>query len=269
MRGYQLDYRKNRQHPSPVPSPESGEGRRSTDFIYGRRPVWEVMRAGKRSLHKLWVVPGTAGGVIEEVLQWAKQKGVPIDWIRREHLDRMVHGNHQGIAAQVSSTQYLEIEDFLRDLPTGPCVVVGLDEIEDPQNVGAILRNAGFFGAAAVIVPRWRSAPVGDTAMRASAGAAEHVSVIRVRNLVHAIDQLKEASIEVWGADMDGSPIATAKASLTRDRRIALIMGAEGKGLRRLVKEHCDKLVQIPGKGAVQSLNVGSASAILLYELCH
>jgi 23S rRNA (guanosine2251-2'-O)-methyltransferase len=232
--------------------------------VYGRRPVWEAFRAGKRSLHKLWMVPGTAGGVVEEILQLARQRGVPIEWARREQLDRMIRGNHQGVVAQVSATQFLELEDYLRDLPADAgAVVLGLDEIEDPQNIGAILRNAGFFGVSAVIVPRWRSAPVGDTALRASAGAAEHVPAIRVRNLVQAIDQLKEAGFEVWGAEMGGETLGQSSPG----KRIALILGSEGKGLRRLVREHCDKRVGIPGGGPIDSLNVASTSAIFLYEL--
>jgi 23S rRNA (guanosine2251-2'-O)-methyltransferase len=239
---------------------------RSNEFLYGRRPVWEAFRAGKRSVHKLWMVPGASGGVMQEIIDLAKSRGVPIEWIKRDHLDRMVRGkgNHQGVAAQVSATTYLELEDFLAGLPAGSEeVVVALDEIEDPQNVGTILRNAGFFGVSAVIVPRWRSAPVGDTAVRASSGAAEHISAIRVRNLVDAIERLKDAGFEVYGADMAGEPIR----SLVRGKRQALVLGSEGKGLRRLVKEHCDKLVGIPARTPVGSLNVASASAIFLYEL--
>jgi 23S rRNA (guanosine2251-2'-O)-methyltransferase len=246
--------------------PRRDHSPRSDDFLYGRRPVWEAFRAGKRSMHKVWMVPGTSGGVIEEILELARARGVPIEWIKRDHLDRMVRGkgNHQGVAAQVSATAYLELEDFLAGLPAGSEeVVVALDEIEDPQNVGTILRNASFFGVSAVIVPRWRSAPVGNTAVRASSGAAEHISAIRVRNLVDAIEKLKEAGFEVYGADMAGEPLGTHVPG----KRQALILGSEGKGLRRLVKEHCDKLIGIPARNQVGSLNVASASAIFLYKL--
>jgi 23S rRNA (guanosine2251-2'-O)-methyltransferase len=142
-------------------------------------------------------------------------------------------------------------------------MVLLLDEIEDPQNIGAILRSAGFFGVTAVVVPRWRSAPVGNTALRASSGAAEHIPAIRVRNLVDAIDKLKDAGFEVIGADMTGEPVWRH----VRAPRQALVLGSEGRGLRRLVKEHCDKLIGIPAQSPIGSLNVGSATAILLYEL--
>jgi 23S rRNA (guanosine2251-2'-O)-methyltransferase len=242
------------------------QGSRSHEFVYGRRPVWEVLRAGKRRLHRLWLVPGTTGDIVDEILELARQKSVPVESVPRDHLDRMVRGgNHQGVAAQAGATTYLELDDFLQNLPVDQALIVlGLDEIEDPQNLGAILRNAGFFGVAAVIVPRWRSAPVSDTVLRASSGAAEHLSIIRVRNLVDAIEQLKESGFEVWGADMAGETLGQPEPG----KRQALILGSEGKGLRRLVKEHCDRLVGIPAGAKVGSLNVASTSAIFLYELC-
>jgi 23S rRNA (guanosine2251-2'-O)-methyltransferase len=241
------------------------QGSRSHEFIYGRRPVWEVLRAGKRPVHRIWIVPGTTGDVMTEIQNMARQKQVTIESIPRDHMDRMVRGgNHQGVAAQAGATSYLELEDFLKDLPTEkPLVVVGLDEIEDPQNLGAILRNAGFFGVAAVIVPRWRSAPVSDTVLRASSGAAEHLSIVRVRNLVDAIEQLKDNGFEVWGADMGGETLGQSVPG----KRQVIILGSEGKGLRRLVREHCDKIVGIPVGAKVGSLNVASTSAIFLYEL--
>jgi 23S rRNA (guanosine2251-2'-O)-methyltransferase len=236
------------------------------ELIYGRRPVWEVLRAGKRSLHKLWMIRGTAGGVIEEILQLARERGIPIDWVERTQIDRMVKGNHQGIAAQVSAAAYLELDPFIQQLPADKSVLLlALDEIEDPQNIGAILRNAGFFGVQAVLLPKWRSAPVSEAALRASAGAAEHVPVIRVGNLVQEIDRLKESGFEVWGADMGGENLGQSLPG----KRMLLVLGSEGKGIRRLVKEHCDKLVGIAGAGPVGSLNVASTSAIFLYTLIH
>ncbi len=233
------------------------------EFVYGRQPIWETLQVGKRSLHKLWVAERLSGGVIEKILQAARQRGVAIQFVRREILDNMApDGNHQGIIAQVSATVFRELEEFLRDLPEGvPALVVALDEIQDPQNVGAILRSSGFFGVKAAILPRWRSAPVGETAFRVSSGGAEHVEMIRVRNLVEAMEQLKEARFEVYGADMAGEPLGT----IVPGKRVALVVGSEGKGLRRLVSEHCDKLIAIPGCGRVDSLNVASATAIVLY----
>src|ERR1700687_3663154 len=201
---------------------------RSTDFIYGRRPVLEVLRAGGRPLHKLWIAEGTHG--TEEILRLARERGVPVERARRDQLDKRVSGHHQGVVAQASAASYLDLERILSQLnPSAPATLVALDEIQDPHNVGAILRSAGFFGASAAIVPRWRSAPVGETAARVSSGAIEHVPLIRVRNLADAILTLKEAGFEVIGADMEGSPLEEHEPS----SRTALVFGSGGEGGKR------------------------------------
>ena len=266
------------------------------DFVYGRRPVWEVLEAGKRSLHKLWVLQGIRGGIVDKIVQVARERKVPIEFTTRTHIEQVLAGrrfseaadypegegpepadkgklpprgpreeeNHQGVVAQVSATEYLELHDYLRDLTQGQrSILILLDEVQDPHNVGAILRNAGFFGADGIIIPKWRSAPIGDTAMRVSAGAMEHLRLMRETNLVQAIDDLKEAGFEVLGADMEGEPIWDHSIS----RRTALVVGNEETGMRRLVREHCDKIIGIPRPASVGSLNVASATAILLSEI--
>jgi len=233
------------------------------EYIYGRRPIFEVLLAGKRALHKLWILEGSQGGLVEEILRLARERGVPLEWSRRDRLDRLAPGHHQGLVAQVSATQYLELEDFLGRLgPSESALLLALDEIEDPQNVGAMLRSAGFFAASGVIVPRWRSAPVGQTAARASSGAIEHVPLIRVRNLADALLTLQAAGFRAIGADVQGAPLWT----LERSARTVLVVGNEGRGLRRLVRERCDVLAGIPRRGKLDSLNVASATAIFLYE---
>jgi 23S rRNA (guanosine2251-2'-O)-methyltransferase len=252
----------------------------TNDFIYGRQPVLEALKAGQRPLHKIWIQEGTGGEITREIERLAKVKGIPVEWAIREHLDKRVQGHHQGVVAQASAAEFLELDDFLKSLPhpnplpkgeggvspgeAKPIVLIALDEIQDPHNIGAILRSGGFFGVSAAIVPRWRSAPVGETAARVSSGAIEHIPLIRVRNLADAINDLKGAGFEVVGADMEGSPIREHQPH----RRTAIVLGSEGKGLRRLVRERCDKLLQIPGQGPVASLNVSAAAAIFLYEFC-
>jgi len=224
--------------------------------------VLEALR-GERTLHKLWIAEGTHG--TEEILKLAREKGIPIERSRRDQLDRRVQGHHQGVLAQAAATAFLDLEGFLSKLgPTTSAVLVALDEIEDPHNIGAILRSAGFFGVAGAIVPRWRSAPVGETAARVSSGAIEHVPLIRVRNLAESIETLKDANFEVIGADMAGSSLEEYQPS----KRTTLVMGSEGKGLRRLVQERCDKLLKISGAGRVESLNVSAAAAIFLNHFC-
>ena len=141
-------------------SPRSTEhGARSTEFVFGRRPVLEALRAGSRIFHKLWIEEGTQG--TEEILKLARDRGIPIERAHRGDLNKRVGGNHQGFLAQASGTSFHDLEGFLTQLPeSAPAMIVALDEIQDPQNVGAILRSAGFFGVSGAIVPRWRSAPV-------------------------------------------------------------------------------------------------------------
>jgi 23S rRNA (guanosine2251-2'-O)-methyltransferase len=248
------------------------------EYTFGRRPVLEVLRAGKRSIHKLWIAENTHG--TEEILRLARLQGVPAEFVSRHFLDAKVQGHHQGVVAQAIAASYVELDDFLRTLPhpnplpkgegadrpgeAKPVVIIALDEIQDPHNIGAILRSGGFFGVSAAIVPRWRSAPVGETAARVSSGAIEHIPLIRVRNLAESINELKDAGFEVIGADMEGSPIREHQPH----NRTALVFGGEGKGLRRLVRERCDKLLKVPGQGPVGSLNVAAAAAIFLYEFC-
>jgi 23S rRNA (guanosine2251-2'-O)-methyltransferase len=233
------------------------------DFVFGRRPVFEVFQAAKRTIHKLWVVKGTGGGVVEQSIKLARERGIPIEWTQHDWLDRKVSGHHQGIVAQVSAVEYIELDEFLKTLPpTQDALVLALDEIQDPQNLGAMLRSAGFFGVTAAIVPRWRSAPVSDASMRVSSGAAEHVPMIRVRNLSDALLEMKREGFEIVCSDMSGPPAWTHR----KTARTVLVLGNEGEGMRRLVKERCDKLIGIPRRSVVDSLNVAAATAIFLYE---
>jgi 23S rRNA (guanosine2251-2'-O)-methyltransferase len=245
-----------------APSPELPQ--QNSEYVYGRRPVFEVFSAGKRSVHKLWVMEGINGGVIDDVLRLATEQGVAIDRVHRARLDNMVRGNHQGLIAQVSATKFGDLHEFLREEKDAKSLfLVALDELQDPQNIGSILRSAGFFGVDAVLLPRWRSAPVSEAAARASAGALEHLTLLRVKNMAETVLDLQKEGFQVWGADMAGKPLA----ELSPSPRQALILGNEGEGIRRLVKERCDTLVKIPGAGKVDSLNVGSAAAILIYTM--
>ncbi len=234
------------------------------DIIFGRQPVVEALRAGKRVIHNICLQEGTSGDIIQEILQLARSKGIPVEWNKRESLDKRTQGHHQGVVAEVSSISFHGLDDFIDKLGVDPAIVVALDEIQDPHNVGAILRSAGFFGVSAAVVPKWRSAPVGETAARVSSGAIEHVPLIKVTNLVQAIKELQEAGFEVIGADMEGQAITKHQPG----KRTAIVFGSEGTGLRRLVRERCDKLVSIPGGGKVSSLNVAATAAIFLYEFC-
>lgn len=236
----------------------------SNDLVYGRHPVQELLRASKRRLQKLWVGQGQDPAVTQEIVQRARDRGAVIEFVPRGRLDGLVRGaHHQGFVAQAEPISYGSLADFLHEHDADPSLfVLGLDELQDPQNVGAILRSAAFFGAAAVLVPKWRSAPVSEAAYRASAGGAEHLTFLRVTNVAESILQLQEARFVVWGAAMEGVPAWSARKA----ERMALFVGNEAEGLRRLVKERCDQLVSIPRHGKLDSLNVGAAAAALMYE---
>jgi len=251
-------HRRGDQHTPSTP------GSSDSELVYGRRPVFEVIQAGKRSLHRLWIGEGVAGGVVEDIVKAAREQGAAIDRVPNGRLDQMVRGNHQGLVAQVSATQFVEMDEFLRKKQDQKNIfLVALDEIQDPQNVGSILRSAGFFGVDGVIVPRWRNAPIGDAAFRASAGAIEHLTMIRVKNLAETVLELKEKNFHIMGADMNGQSVWDVPVW----NRQVLVMGNEGDGIRHLVRERCDTIVSIAGSGKVNSLNVGSAAAILMAHL--
>jgi 23S rRNA (guanosine2251-2'-O)-methyltransferase len=169
--------------------------------------------------------------------------------------------NHQGVVARVAAVEYGSLEDLLAAGTPSPILL--LDGIEDPYNLGAILRNAAYFGAKAEVVPRWRSAGLSGTVMKASAGALAKVPLVQVANVAQTILELKERNYWIYGADAAGE----ACSSFSFNPPFALVIGAEGAGLHRLVRERCDALVGAPGTGQMESLNAASASAVLLYEI--
>ena len=236
-----------------------------SEFVYGRQSMLEALKAGQRKVRKIWVQDGISGEMVRDILQLAKAKGIPIEWVKQDQLDKRVQGNHQGFVAEGSAVSFHDLDGFLDQLPpNASALLVALDEIQDPHNVGAILRSAGFFGVAGALVLKWRSAPVGETAARVSSGAIEHVPLMRITNLASSIKELQEAGFEVIGADMEGEPLESHQVS----PRTVLVFGSEGSGLRRLVRVRCDKLVAIPGAGKVGSLNVAATAAIFMYEFC-
>lgn len=234
----------------------------SDDFIFGRHPVLEALKGDGGKVNKLWLLKGARGGPVEEILALAKEKRVVFQWVDRDRLTEMVRtANHQGVVARASSVGYGSIDALLAGGAPSPLVL--LDGIEDPQNVGAILRSAAFFGAKAVVVPRWRSAGLSGTVMKASAGALAKVPLVQVTNIAQTVLELKEKGYWIYGADGKGDPCA----SVTLNKPLALVIGGEGEGVHRLVKDRCDVLVRIPGSGAMESLNASCAAAVLLHEL--
>lgn len=234
------------------------------DMVAGRNAVMEALK-GSRSVNKLMIANGSTEGSIKEIIAVAKDKGVNIQYWDRSKLDSIARGiRHQGILAQVAPVQYAELEDILqvaKDRNEPPFIVL-LDELEDPHNLGAILRTADAAGVHGVLIPKHRSCPLSATVAKTSAGAVEHVPVARVGNLVQTIKKLKQEGLWVAAADMDGKDYYDT--DLTGP--LLLIIGSEGQGVGRLVKEQCDFVVRIPMVGKINSLNASVAGSILMYE---
>jgi 23S rRNA (guanosine2251-2'-O)-methyltransferase len=209
---------------------------------------------------------GTRQGSIREIFALAKEQGIVVQEVDRNILDKLSEGaNHQGVLAQMAGVSYLELEELLAQSNDGkwaPFLVL-LDGIQDPHNLGSIMRSGEALGAQGVIIPKRRAAPVTQTVMKSSAGAANYLPVCRVGNLVVAMDALKKAGYWIVGADMEGDPCFLQ--DLTGP--IALVIGGEGSGLSRLVKEKCDFLSAVPMRGAINSLNASVAAALLMYEV--
>jgi len=234
------------------------------NLICGINPVLEALAAGTRHFDRLLVVKGLRSRRLAEAIRKATSLGIPLRFEMRDALDRLAGGvPHQGVIAVVSAKPVLSLEQVL-ETARDPVLLVVLDGVEDPRNLGAVLRTCEAAGADGVVLPERHSAGLSETVGRASAGAIEHVRVARVGNLVQALGALKEKGVWVVGFDAAGTERWDA-VDLTRP--VALVLGGEGKGMRRLVREHCDHLVSIPHFGHVSSLNVSVAAGIALYEV--
>lgn len=240
-----------------------------SDQIYGLIPVLEALRAGNKRLEQITIAEGAKHERLRELLDLAKQAKVPVHRAPRFALDRALPGaTHQGIIARTAAATYKDADELLDELSSqvgtaDPPLVLGLDAIEDPRNLGAILRTAECAGVGGVFIPERRAVGLTSTVAKTAAGALEHVPVARVTNLVQLIEQLKQRNIWVIGAASDGSSNYTEWDWTVPS---ALFLGGEGTGLHRLVRERCDALVSIPLRGQIESLNVSVAAGVILYE---
>ncbi len=242
-------------------------GTAGTEILTGPHVVLEVLRAGRRSLRRVWLARAERGGISQIIQALARERGVPVEVRPRADLDRRVKGTpHQGVLAEAGPFPYVEAEEIVSlALRAGEAAfLVVLDGIMDPQNLGAILRTAEAAGVHGLILPRDRATGVTPTAVRASAGATEHLSVARVINLSAFLAWVKEHGLWVVGADPSGGGLLYA-ADLKEP--LALVIGAEGRGLRPLVRSRCDFRVRIPLSGRVASLNASCAAAVCIFEV--
>jgi 23S rRNA (guanosine2251-2'-O)-methyltransferase len=226
--------------------------------------VREAIRAHGARLERVLVgTDADDAPQLDALARFAKDRGATVERRSRDELDRLARGvRHQGAIAFAPALKITALDDLDLDRPDRPALIVALDEVQDPQNFGAVIRSSVAMGATAILWPEHRSAPLSPAAFRASAGAIEHATLCRVSALGGAIDTLKARGVAVVGLEMAGDPIEAS--DLTRP--VALIVGAEGKGLRRTVKRACDALVRLPMPGPIASLNASVAVAIALYE---
>ncbi|MBR6004637.1 MAG: 23S rRNA (guanosine(2251)-2'-O)-methyltransferase RlmB [Clostridia bacterium] len=234
-------------------------------LIVGRNAVAEALKSG-REIDTLLVAKGERGGSIGKIIGQCRDAGVTVKEIDVRKLDKICSGaNHQGVAAYAAVHEYGTVEDMLRkaeEKGESPFIIV-CDEIEDPHNLGAIIRTADACGAHGVIIPKRRGVSLTYAVGKVSAGAVEYVTVARVPNLASELENLKKKGFWVYGADMGGKPWNEQDYSGS----VALVIGSEGRGLSRLVKEKCDFIVSLPMRGSINSLNASVAAGILMYKV--
>ncbi len=233
-------------------------------IVYGRNQVRELLKSD-RAVDKIYLRKGDREGSVLQIIAMASEKGIPIVDVEREKLDQLCGGgNHQGVAAMAAEKEYCEIADILKiaeERGEKPFIVI-LDGVEDPYNLGAVVRCAECAGAHGVIIPKRRAAGLTPAAAKSSAGALEHMAVAKVVNIAAAIDELQEAGVWVYAAEADGDDLY----GVDMDRAAAFVFGSEGRGVSRLVCEKSDYKVSIPMYGKVNSMNVSTAAAVVLTE---
>ena len=233
------------------------------NIIVGRNPVTEALRSG-REIDKLMV--SSEEGSMKKILALAKERRIPVMKVEKSAIDRIAEGKaHQGVAAYVSAYTYAELEDIFRiaeERGEDPFIII-LDNLEDPHNLGAIMRTAECAGAHGIIIPKRRACGLTDVVAKASAGAIEYMPCVKVTNIAQAIEELKERGVWVAACDMGGQEYY--KADLKG--KLAVVIGSEGSGISRLVKEKCDFVVSMPMVGRITSLNASNAAAVIIYEV--
>ena len=260
---------KNHQQMNNQKIPQQQGEKLNKDIIIGRNAVTEALKAG-RSINRLLIAEGSRDGSIQKLIALAKDKQVVIESVSRDRLDKIADNQrHQGVIAYSAPVEYSTLEEILQlaeNRNEFPFILL-LDELEDPHNFGAILRTADAVGVHGVLIPKRRSVSLNSTVAKTSAGAIEYVKVAQINNVAQTLKQLKGLNITVIGSDMEGIDIYDDVSRVDFKAPIVLIIGSEGKGMRRLTKENCDFLIEIPMVGRINSLNASVAAAVLMYEI--
>ena len=240
---------------------------RQKDLIIGRNAVTELLKSG-REIDTLFVARGEKGGTVGRIIAECKEKGAVVKDVDRKKLDFMCgHSNHQGVAATCAAHDYSTVEEILavaEERGEAP-FIVACDGVEDPHNLGAIIRTAEATGVHGIIIPKRRSASLNYTVGKTSVGALEYMKVARVPNLAAALEDLKKKGIWIYGADMDGEDAR----SIDTSGAAVLVIGSEGDGISRIVREKCDFIISLKMKGQINSLNASVAGGVLMYEFAY
>lgn len=237
----------------------------SQDFIIGKNPVIEALKS-ERDINKIFIAEGSQSGQMQQVIGLAKSAGVLVQFVPKKKIDGMAEGNHQGVIAQVAAYQYAEIDDLFAAAEKkneAPFFLL-LNEIEDPHNLGSIMRTADAVGAHGIVIPKRRAVGLTATVAKASTGAIEYIPVVRVTNMARTIDELKERGVWIAGTDAKGKQ---DYRQMDGAMPLGLVIGSEGKGMGRLIRDKCDFLINLPMAGHVTSLNASVAAALLMYEV--
>lgn len=235
------------------------------DYIIGKNPVIEALKS-ERDVNKILIAEGSQKGQMQQVIGLAKEHNVLVQFVPKKKIDQLVEGNHQGVVAQVAAYQYAEIDDLFAAAEKkneAPFFIL-LDEIEDPHNLGSIMRTADAVGAHGILIPKRRAVGLTATVAKASTGAIEYIPVVRVTNMARTIDELKERGVWIAGTDAKGKEDFR---SFDGTMPLGLVIGSEGKGMGRLIRDKCDFLISLPMKGHVTSLNASVAASLLMYEV--
>lgn len=257
------NYQNTRHHKGPRELVTGGE------WLYGRNPVEEALAAGRRTCSEIVLPPQfpDEDDQIRRIRDEAHSRRIVVRTMERNQLDKITKfGHHQGVALKTTGYPYVGFEEILREAAEDEnSLVVVLDHLEDPQNVGSILRTACAVGATGVVIPEDRACSITPSVVRASAGGAEHIKVAHVVNLPRAMADLKEAGL--WFTALDWGEDAWPYTEIDFKGRVGLVIGAEGAGVSRLVRENCDFIAELPMPGGFESLNAGVATAVTLYEI--
>lgn len=244
---------------------QNNETKQQSNIICGRNPVLEAVRSG-REIDRLLVAHGVSGGSVAAIIAKCRAKGILIKEVSPQKLDYYCGGaNHQGVAVMFASQEYSSVDDIFAaatDKNEKPFIIV-CDEIEDPHNLGAIIRTAEACGVHGIIIPKRRSASLNATVAKAACGALEYMPVARVTNIANTVDSLKSRGVWVFGADMDGDDYTKTDFDLP----CALVIGNEGKGIGELTAKKCDAIISLPMYGKINSLNASVAAGVLMYEV--